>query len=143
MNLVQLFEHRRRNGAGSLRVMEQRAAERGTPISKTALGEYASGKKAHHLPSPEIRLALANALDVDVEQVMAAIAVTAAPELLDDEGRVAPESVAWLMMTAGRSKEEIEHVLAVVEQVLKGMDAVRDRQADGGRDAIPDEGATS
>jgi hypothetical protein len=132
VNLAELFEYRRRNGAGSLRDMEQRAAARGTPISKTALGEYASGKKAHHLPAPEIRAALANALDVDVEQVMAAVAVTAAPELLDDKGRVAPHSVAWLLMTEGRSEAEIKHVLAVVEQVLKGMDAVRDRQPDGG-----------
>jgi transcriptional regulator with XRE-family HTH domain len=134
VNLAQLFEHRRRNGAGSLRDMEQRAASRGTPISKTTLGEYASGKKAHHLPTPEIRIALANALDVDVDQVMASIAVTAAPELLDDKGRVAPHSVAWLLMTEGRSEDEINHVLAVVEQVLKSMDAVRDRQRDAGQD---------
>jgi transcriptional regulator with XRE-family HTH domain len=107
--------------------MAHRAAAAGTPISRTTLGDYANGKQTS-VPDEDVRRALAAALDVSFEVLTAAALETVAPTLAGD-GRTAYRAEAWLKLTAGRSDQQVEHLLAVVEAVLRAFPdrAVTDR----------------
>lgn len=135
MDLARLIANRRAagpppEGAGSLRDMEQRAAARGTPISRQSLSDYATGKVRTY-PSEATRRALANALDVGVEEVTAAALETAAPELREGRGAQLQHAQAFLRLTEGRSDDEIEQLLGVVVAAIRAMDA-RERRGGNG-----------
>lgn len=129
VDLARLIANRKAAGAGSLRAMEERAAARGTPISRTTLSDYANGRIRAY-PSEDTRRALAHALDVSVEEVTAAAIETAAPELKEGRGTELQHAQAFLRLTEGRSDDEIEQLLGVVVAALRAMDA-RPRVSDG------------
>lgn len=108
------------------RDLERRANERGHKISFSTLAAYARGDRAA-LPPPSTREAIAAALGVPVDVVMRAAIESAAPQVLDDDGRVADHAMAWLVLTEGRTEQEIQHLLGVARQVLRGLDEVRGR----------------
>jgi hypothetical protein len=125
VNLAQLIESRKKAGAGSLRDMERRAADAGTPISRTSLGDYANGKQTA-FPNEDARRAIAAAIDSSYEVVTAAALESAAPQVAGD-GRTLQRAEAWLKLTEGRSDEEVQHLLGVVAAALKGWDSTRHR----------------
>lgn len=129
VNLAELIASRKQAGAGTLRDMERRAAERGTPISRSALGDYANGRQTN-LPSEETRQAIAAALDVTPNEVTAAALETAAPDIACSS-RSLQHAEAWLRLTNGRSEDEVAHLLGVVTAALTAMDAVRGRTTNG------------
>lgn len=110
----------------TFRDLERRARERGHKISFSSLAAYARGERTA-LPPPETRAAIAAAIGVPEDVVTQAAIATAAPQVLDDKGRVAEHAMAWLVLTEGRTDEEIQHLLGVAREVLRGLDAVRDR----------------
>lgn len=134
MDLARLIANRRAagpppEGAGSLRDMEQRAAEHGTPISRQSLSDYATGKVRAY-PPERTRRALAHALDVSYEEVTAAALESAAPEIKETGGAQLQHAQAFLRLTDGRTDDEIEQLLGVVVAAMRAMDA--HRRADGG-----------
>lgn len=124
MDLARLIKAQQAAGAGTLRDMERRAAADGTPISRTQLNDYANGVTRAY-PSVDRRQAIANAIDVTLEEVTAAALVTAAPELEDSPHVQVQQAHAFVRLTAGRSPEEVEQLLGVVAAALKAMDAHR------------------
>lgn len=124
VDLARLIANRKSAGAGSLRDMEQRAAARGTPISRQSLSDYAN-RRVSAYPSEATRRALANALEVDVEEVTAAALETAAPELKEGRGTKLQHAQAFLRLTEGCSDDEIEQLLGVVVAAMRAIDAHR------------------
>jgi transcriptional regulator with XRE-family HTH domain len=110
----------------TFRDLERRATEHGHKISFSTLAAYARGDRAA-LPPPSIREAIAAALGVPVDVIMRSAVESAAPQVLDDNGRVADHAMAWLVLTEGRTEQEIAHLLGVARQVLRGLDEVRGR----------------
>jgi transcriptional regulator with XRE-family HTH domain len=128
VDLARLIANRKTAGAGSLRDMEQRAAEHDTPISRQTLSDYANGKVRAY-PSESTRRALAHALGVGYEEVTAAALESAAPEMKESGGAQLQHAQAFLRLTDGRTDDEIEQLLGVVVAAMRAMDA--HRRADG------------
>lgn len=110
----------------TFRDLERRATERGHKISFSSLAAYARGERTS-FPEPSTREAIAAALGVPVDVVTQSAVESAAPQVLDDNGRVADHAMAWLVLTEGRTEQEIQHLLGVARQVLRGLDEVRGR----------------
>ena len=103
-----------------MRKMAARARRAGTPISHVALSSYAHNRVAS-IPTERTRLALANALDVDLPEVNAACVQSLATETTDPVLR--QRAQAFLRLTADRSDAEVDQLLAVVAAALAAIDA--------------------
>jgi transcriptional regulator with XRE-family HTH domain len=115
----------RKDGNKSLRGMARRAAAMGTPISASALSAYATGKRSS-CPSAGTREALANALDVPIEQIGLAATATCLIQLQAPDLPVLPSTQDWLALIEGRSDAEISGVRDVVRVTLRLWDAAKD-----------------
>lgn len=131
MDLPQLFASRK-DFAGSTRAMAARATAAGYPISHSQLGTYAAGRINPVVPDEHTRRAIAAALGVTFEEVTMAAVRWVAPEALD--GISTQHAIAFLRLTEGRTDEEIQQTLGVVEATLRAMEASRaavEANADG------------
>lgn len=115
----------RKDAGKSLRGMARRATAMGTPIGASALSAYATGRTTGW-PSHATRQALANALDMPIDEIVRGAAATCAP--LPDQGQLdGPGMQEWTALIEGRTDEEVRDVLTVARAVLRMWDAARER----------------
>lgn len=125
--LAELINSRKAAGNLSLRAMSRRAAAKGTPISPSALSAYAIGKSTNW-PSASTREALANALDVPVEQIVLAATATCGATAADDADLlVRPDVQDWLALIDGRSDVEVQAALDVARAALRLWDTAKEQ----------------
>lgn len=104
--------------------MEARARRAGYHISRSTISAYERGKITTQ-PSRETVQALAAALDVTYEEVAAAVREQFG--LGDDQCDVSrrQHAQAWLRLTSDRTDEEVQHLLKVVEEIVRFEDRLR------------------
>ena len=130
VNLPELIDYRRQHGAGSFRAMAQRATDAGEPISHVQISEYAKGPRP--VPSEATRRALAAALGVSVPAVTRAAVLSVAPDM--SEGVASEHAQAFVRRVEGRTEDDIQLLLGVLDATLRAMDGPRksvERNADG------------
>lgn len=124
VDLSSLIAARRRSTGDSLRAMEARARRAGYRISRSTISAYERGKITTQ-PSRKTVQALAAALDVTYEEVAAAASEQFG--LGDDQcdASRSQRAQAWLRLTADRTDEEVQHLLKVVEEIVRFEDRLR------------------
>lgn len=122
VDLAALIKKRMRETGDTFRSMEARASAAGRPISRSALNSYANGATRQH-PDEERVAALVAALDLEKtpEVVAAAVHESFGVDTGDTvaTGRTIQQASAWLRLTAGRTEEEVERLLAAAEAIIK------------------------
>lgn len=106
--------------------MEERARRAGYHISRSTISDY-EHRKITTPPTDETARALAAALDVTYDEVVSAIRAQhyGGSQLCPEEERSSRRAQAWLRLTANRTDEEIQHLLSVVEQIIRFEDRRR------------------
>lgn len=117
MDLATLIETRRRELGLSYEQVAARAARHGHKISGSAVHKYTRSGVLPGFPKPDTLAAIAAGLDVKVDQVVVAAAASVGLQLTthtigDDQTQ------AWLALTANRTPEEVQELLAAVTTLL-------------------------
>lgn len=120
MNLAELITTRKRDLAISYSQMMRKAEEAGFPISRSMFHHF-TGETIKNIPTTESLQAIAAAIAVDPDEVLAAaaesIGITTRDLHLDRGAR------AVLAMLENRTPEQVAALEAVVRTVTRAMDA--------------------